>query len=84
MKISAAAYRYNRGLPPKSTKRKGVMTMKEIHSDADRRALLEKLRGQLSPEDESALQRILADKDAQQRLLSTPQARELMKQLFGK
>ena len=60
------------------------MTMKEIHSDADRPALLEKLRRQLSPEDESALQRILADKDAQQRLLSTPQARELMKQLFGK
>lgn len=60
------------------------MTMKEIHSDADRRALLEKLRGQLSPEDESALQRILADRDAQKRLLSTPQARELMKQLFGK
>ena len=30
------------------------------------------------------LQRILADKDAQQKLLSTPQARELMKQLFGK
>ena len=28
------------------------MRMKEIHSDADRRALLEKLRGQLSPEDE--------------------------------
>lgn len=60
------------------------MRMKEIHSDADRRALLEKLRGQLSPEDENTLQRILADKGAQQKLLSTPQARELMKQLFGK
>ena len=60
------------------------MRMKESHSDADRRALLEKLRGQLSPEDENTLQRILADKDAQQKLLSTPQARELMKQLFGK
>ena len=60
------------------------MRMKEIHSDADRRALLEKLRGQLSPEDENTLQRILADKHAQQKLLSTPQARELMKQLFGK
>ena len=34
--------------------------------------------------DENTLQRILADKDAQQKLLSTPQARELMKQLFGK
>ena len=60
------------------------MRMKEIHSDADRRALLEKLRGQQSPEDENTLQRILAAKDAQQKLLSTPQARELMKQLFGK
>lgn len=58
--------------------------MKEIHSDADRRALLEKLRRQLSPEDESKLQQILADKDAQQKLLSTPQARELMRRLFGK
>ncbi len=58
--------------------------MKEVHSDADRRALLEKLRRQLSPEDESKLQQILADKDAQQKLLSTPQARELMRRLFGK
>lgn len=58
--------------------------MKEIHSDADRRALLEQLRSQLSPEDEQSLQKILADKDAQQKLLSTPQARELMKRLFGK
>ena len=58
--------------------------MKEIHSDADRRALLEQLRRQLSPEDESKLQHILADKDAQNKLLSTPQARELMRRLFGK
>ena len=58
--------------------------MKEVDSDADRRALLEKLRRQLSPEDESKLQQILADKDAQQKLLSTPQARELMRRLFGK
>ena len=58
--------------------------MKAVHSDADRRALLEKLRRQLSPEDESKLQQILADKDAQQKLLSTPQARELMRRLFGK
>lgn len=58
--------------------------MKEVHSDADRRALLEQLRRQLSPEDESKLQQILADKDAQNKLLSTPQARELMRRLFGK
>lgn len=58
--------------------------MKEIRSDADRRALLEQLRSQLSAEDEASLRRILADKEAQQKLLSTPQARELMKRLFGK
>ena len=58
--------------------------MKEIRSDADRRALLEQLRSQLSAEDEESLRRILADREAQQKLLSTPQARELMKQLFGK
>ena len=58
--------------------------MKEIRSDADRRALLEQLRSQLSAEDEESLSRILADREAQQKLLSTPQARELMKRLFGK
>ncbi len=58
--------------------------MKEIRSDADRRALLEQLRSQLSAEDEESLRRILADREAQQKLLSTPQARELMKRLFGK
>ena len=58
--------------------------MKEIRPDADRRALLEQLRSQLSAEDEESLRRILADKEAQQKLLSTPQARELMKRLFGK
>lgn len=58
--------------------------MKEIRSDADRRALLEQLRSQLSAEDEASLRRILADREAQQKLLSTPQARELMKRLFGK
>ena len=58
--------------------------MKEIRSDADRRALLEQLRSQLSAEDEESLRRILADREAQQKLLSTPPARELMKRLFGK
>ena len=58
--------------------------MKEIRSDADRRALLQQLRSQLSAEDEESLRRILADREAQQKLLSTPQARELMKRLFGK
>ena len=58
--------------------------MNEILSVAYRRALLEQLRSQLSAEDEESLRRILADREAQQKLLSTPQARELMKRLFGK
>ena len=56
----------------------------EIHNDQDRQALLQKLMKSLSPSDEQQLQKILADKDAQKKMLSTPQARELMKQLFGK
>lgn len=56
----------------------------EIHSDKDRQALLQKLMNELSPEDSQQLQKILQDKDAQKKMLSTPQARELMKQLFGK
>ena len=36
------------------------------------------------PNIDALLRRILADREAQQKLLSTPQARELMKRLFGK
>jgi hypothetical protein len=56
----------------------------EIHNDQDRQALLQKLMKSLSPSDEQQLQKILADKDAQKKMLSTPEAQELMKKLFGK
>ncbi len=56
----------------------------EIHNDKDRQALLQKLMNSLSPEDEKQLQAILQDKDAQKKMLSTPQAQELMKKLFGR
>ena len=56
----------------------------EIHNDQDRQALLQKLMKSLSPSDEQQLQKILADKDAQKKMLSTPESQELMKKLFGK
>ena len=56
----------------------------EIHNDQDRQALMQKLMKSLSPSDEQQLQKILADKDAQKKMLSTPEAQELMKKLFGK
>ncbi len=56
----------------------------EIRNEQDRQALLQKLLKSLSPADEQQLQKILADKDAQKKMLSTPEARELMKKLFGK
>ena len=56
----------------------------EIHNDQDRQARLQKLMKSLSPSDEQQLQKILADKDAQKKMLSTPEAQELMKKLFGK
>ena len=56
----------------------------EMHNDQDRQALLQNLMKSLSPSDEQQLQKILADKDAQKKMLSTPEAQELMKKLFGK
>ena len=56
----------------------------EIHNDQDRQALLQKLMKSLSPSDEQQLQKILADKDAQKKMLSPPEAQELMKKLLGK
>lgn len=56
----------------------------EIRNEQDRQALLQKLMKSLSPSDEQQLKKILADKDAQKKILSTPEAQELMKKLFGK
>lgn len=49
----------------------------------EQQKLLNSLLQQLSPSDEAKLQQILNDKDAQKKMLSTPQAQELMRQLFG-
>ena len=49
----------------------------------EQQRLLNSLMKQLSPADEAKLQQILNDKDAQKKMLSTPQAQELMRQLFG-
>ena len=58
--------------------------MKPLQSDAERQALLKSLMEQLSPADEQKLKQILADKDAQKKMLSTTQAQELLRKLFGK
>ena len=49
----------------------------------EQQKLLNSLMKQLSPADEAKLQQILNDKDAQKKMLSTPQAQEVMRQLFG-
>ena len=49
----------------------------------EQQKLLNSLMKQLSPADEAKLQQILNDKDAQKKMLSTPQAQELMRQLCG-
>ena len=49
----------------------------------EQQKLLNSSMTQLSPADEAKLQQILNDKDAQKKMLSTPQAQELMRQLFG-
>jgi len=45
---------------------------------------LQKLLGQLSTDDAAKLQQVLSDKDAANRLLSTPQAKMLLKKFMGK
>jgi len=45
---------------------------------------LQKLLGQLSTDDAAKLQQVLSAKDAANRLLSTPQAKMLLKKFMGK
>ena len=49
----------------------------------EQQKLLNSLMKQLSPADDAKRQQSLNDKDAQKKMLSTPQAQELMRQLFG-
>ncbi|MBW7572855.1 hypothetical protein [Caproiciproducens faecalis] len=52
------------------------------NNDAQKQ-LLESLLGQLNTEDRKKLQDILADKTATEKILSTPQAQELLKKFTG-
>jgi hypothetical protein len=49
----------------------------------DRKQLLNSLMSQLSEEDREKLENILADKTATQKILSTPQAQELLQKFMG-
>nr|WP_319489520.1 hypothetical protein [uncultured Caproiciproducens sp.] len=52
------------------------------NNDAQKQ-LLESLLGQLSADDRKKLESVLADKTATEKILSTPQAKELLKQFTG-
>ncbi|MGX8701307.1 hypothetical protein [Caproiciproducens sp.] len=52
------------------------------NNDAQKQ-LLESLINQLSPTDRKKLQDVLADKTATEKILSTPQAQELLKKFSG-
>lgn len=60
------------------------MSTPQIPKDkAAQQNLLNSLLKNLSPADEEKLKQILADKDAQKKMLSTPQAQQLLNQLSG-
>jgi hypothetical protein len=52
-------------------------------NNEERKQLLDSLMGQLSAEDRAKLENILADKAATQKILSTPQAQELLLKILG-
>lgn len=49
----------------------------------DQKALLDSLLKQLSSEDRKKLDSVLADKSAAERILSTPEAQQLLQKLTG-
>ena len=51
---------------------------------SQREALLQTLLRRLGPQDQRQLQAILGSREAQERILSTPEARELLKTLTEK
>lgn len=55
----------------------------ELKNSADK-GDFSKLLGNMNPEDAKMLQKVLNDKDAANKVLSTPQAQELLQQLMGK
>jgi hypothetical protein len=52
-------------------------------NNEERKQLLNSLMSQLSAEDRAKVEGILADKAATQKILSTPQAQELLQKLMG-
>ena len=52
-------------------------------NDDEQKKLLDSLMGQLSADDRKKLENVLADKTATEKILSTPQAQELMHKLTG-
>lgn len=53
-------------------------------TESEGKKKVNEMLGKLSPQDQEKLHRLLADKKATDRLLSTPQAQALMRQLMGK
>lgn len=49
----------------------------------DQKKLLDSLMSQLSAEDRKKLESVLADKSATEKILSTPQAQQLLQKLTG-
>ena len=52
-------------------------------NNEEQKQLLNSLLGQLSADDRQKLEGILADKSATQKILSTPQAQELLQKFMG-
>jgi hypothetical protein len=52
-------------------------------NNEEQKQLLNKLMNQLSEDDRKKLEGILADKSATQKILSTPQAQELLQKIMG-
>ena len=53
-------------------------------TESEGQKTVNEMLGKLSPQDQEKLHRLLADKEATDRLLSTPEAQALMRQLMGK
>jgi F0F1-type ATP synthase assembly protein I len=52
-------------------------------NNEDQKKMLESLMGQLNAEDRRKLESVLADKSATEKILSTPQAQQLLQKLKG-
>ena len=53
------------------------------NSNEEQKKLLDSLMNQLSAQDRQKLESVLADKSATEKILSTPQAKQLLQKLMG-